>query len=142
MNITLQRLTYDDTKGTLGVLIIDNQPMFTTIEPPWKNNQTNISCIPAGTYKTVKIKSPRFKKDLYMLIDIPDRDAVEIHIGNKACDTHGCILLGTSFSLYEYAIINSEIALSNFMTRAPREGFTITIKDMNNETTITMPEKI
>ena len=35
---------------TRGVLITTKNVLF-TLEPPWKNNQLNISCIPKGEYK-------------------------------------------------------------------------------------------
>lgn len=133
MNITLQRLSMSDN-GTFGVLVVDNRPLFTTLELPWKNNQRNISCIQAGIYKAIYLFSDHFQKYLFMLQNIPGRDSVEMHIGNTIADTHGCILLGMQYSLSEYAIVNSKYAFDSFMLITPKEGFTLTVKDINNET--------
>lgn len=134
MQIILQRLLMND-KGTLGIMLLDGKPLFTTLELPWKNNQINISCIPAGIYKATYIFSEKFQKSLFILHNVPGRNAVEIHIGNTVVDTHGCVLIGMEFSLSEFAIVNSKLAFDNFMFMTPKEGFTLTIKDVNNETT-------
>ena len=134
MNITLQRLNMTEN-GTLGVMMLNGKPLFSTLELPWKDNQHNVSCIPAGVYKALYIFSDKFQKNLFMLQNIPGRDAVEIHIGNTIADTHGCILIGMEYSLSEFAIVNSKLAFDNFMFMAPKEGFTLTVKDVNNGTT-------
>lgn len=128
MNIILQRLISSDA-GTFGVVLKDNKPVFTTLELPWKNNQRDISCIPTGTYKCKKVFSNRFQKKLFEIQNVPDRDNVELHIGNSINDTHGCVLLGMSYSLSDNAIVNSKLAFDNFMTIMPDE-FTITINDV------------
>ena len=133
MNITLQRLLMN-TIGTLGIISLDGKPLFPTLELPWKDNQHNISCIPAGVYKAIYIFSEKFQKHLFILQNVPGRDAVEIHIGNTVIDTLGCVLIGMEFSLSEFAIVNSKLAFDNFMFMAPKEGFTLTVKDVNNET--------
>jgi hypothetical protein len=129
MHIILQRLTTNDS-GTFGVLIINNKPCFVTLEPPWKDNQNNISCIPPGTYHATKMYSEKFSKQVYVLHDVPNRDLIEFHIGNLIKDTHGCILLGTQFSMDLYMINNSQTAFDKFMIVMPLEGFTVTIKDI------------
>lgn len=128
MNIILQRLVGGDG-GVFGVIIKDGRPMFTTLEPPWKNNQQDVSCIPPGTYKCKKSFSNKFQRALFELVDVPDREVVKIHVGNSIRDTEGCILLGMSYSLSDYAIINSKLAFDNFMSIMPNE-FTITINDV------------
>lgn len=129
MHIVLQRLTTSDN-GTFGTLIIDNKPCFMTLEPPWNNNTNNVSCVPPGTYKAIKMFSEKFQKTVYVLENVPGRDLIEFHIGNKAIDTHGCILLGMEFSVIEYAIVLSLTAFNSFMSIMPKEGFTITINDV------------
>lgn len=129
MKAILQRLTSDDN-GTFGILLINGRPYYTTLEPPWKNNQTNISCIPPGTYNATKMFSKHFQKTLFVLQDVPDRDMIEFHIGNSIIDTHGCILLGMKFSLNEYAIVDSRIAFKDFMSQMPSDRFTLTINDV------------
>lgn len=65
------------------------------------------TAIPTGTYAvTLKVKSPKFSASRYMkqygfckgylprILGIPGFDGVLIHIGNKAEDTDGCVLVG------------------------------------------------
>jgi hypothetical protein len=121
--------------GTFGVFIIDGMPRFVSCELPWKDNQRNISCVPAGTYPIMKMYSPRFQKTVYMIADIPGRDAVEIHIGNTIKDSHGCILIGIGFGATDYLISGSTIAFGEFMNNFVT--FTsITIKDSDDVKTI------
>lgn len=89
---------------TLGRLYVFNYNEIVydcfTIELPNKGNQHSISCIPEGTYDTVKFVSPT-KGNCFHLLNVPGRDAILIHIGNyatgKKVDTQGCILVGSKF---------------------------------------------
>ena len=67
---------------------------------PYRPNAHNVDCIPEGIYPVKKIISPT-KGKCFLLEDVPDRFAVEIHIGNfvagKKVDSQGCILPGMSF---------------------------------------------
>lgn len=42
--------------------------------------------------------SPRFKKDMWLLLDVPGRDGIRIHSANYARELNGCIALGMSKS--------------------------------------------
>lgn len=99
-----------------------------TIELPDKGNQRKISCIPEGIYKCTKIVSPT-KGHCFLLHDVPNRTAVEIHIGNyasgKKVDTEGCILPGMKFMDINgdgnIDIADSTIAMSALLRILPDE---------------------
>jgi hypothetical protein len=131
--IVLQRIAYGDN-GVFGVITRYDRPLLVTLELPWRNNRQGISCVPAGRYLTSKMFSPKFQKEVFVLVSVPGRDLIEFHIGNKIANSNGCILLGTSFMMTDYAILNSLNAFQGFMQMMPKEGFTIYIKDLNNET--------
>ena len=96
------RLIRDATNdhGTLGVLCASGLSVQ-IMEPPWRGNRRNRSCIPAGTYKVVPHLSPRFGRCLIVL-DVPERSHILFHAGNVGGDveigyrthTHGCLLPG------------------------------------------------
>lgn len=70
------------------------------IELPMKGNQHGISCILPGTYDVEKYKDLK-KGWVFLLLNVPGRSGVEVHIGNyaagKKIDTRGCILPGLRF---------------------------------------------
>lgn len=80
---------------TIGELFVDGEFFCYTLEdkvrPVKIKSQT---AIPSGTYKVIITWSPRFKKQLPLLIGVPNFDGIRIHPGNTHRDTEGCILVG------------------------------------------------
>jgi len=77
--------------GTNGTLYVNGVKNCHTIELPWKDNRSQKSCIPEGTYKVCKRRSPRFGNHL-QIADVPDRDFILFHPANNAIpELNGCI---------------------------------------------------
>lgn len=55
-----------------------------------------LTAIPRGIYKLVLSFSNRFQKYLPEIQNVKGFEGIRIHAGNKAADSHGCILLGTT----------------------------------------------
>lgn len=55
-----------------------------------------ITAIPAGRYRVTVTWSPKYKRMMPLLNDVPHFDGIRIHSGNTAKDTDGCILLGNN----------------------------------------------
>lgn len=85
------------SRGTFGVLRHGDVPFALTLEPPWKNNAPGESCIPAGRYECVRVRSPKFG-NTFEVTGVPGRTHVLFHKGNTIEDTEGCILIGEEFS--------------------------------------------
>ena len=89
------------------------------------------TAIPYGTYKIILNKSPKFKRDLPRLLDVPHFEGILIHRGNTAKDSAGCILVGEN--KIKGMVINStkyELDLVNKMREEINKGGTITINIM------------
>lgn len=56
----------------------------------------NKTAVPIGTYDVISYNSPRWDKDVPLLVDVPGYAGVEIHPGNYPSDTDGCLLLGAT----------------------------------------------
>ncbi len=77
--------------GTNGSLFINGRLICYTIELPWLDNLSRVSCIPEGTYHLVKRYSPKFHWHLH-LTDVPGRELILIHPANHALrELKGCI---------------------------------------------------
>lgn len=95
--------TVDDGIETLGSLaVMDNDKTLficKSLELPWNDNKSNISCIPKGRYKGSLIEYSA--KIPYMhigLADVPSRDGICIHRANYVSELRGCIAVGESFA--------------------------------------------
>jgi hypothetical protein len=89
----LREKSSDDT--TIGKLYIENEFFCYTLEDKVRDKKVyGETAIPIGTYKVVITWSPRFKRQLPLLVDVPGFDGIRIHPGNTHKDTEGCILVG------------------------------------------------
>ena len=57
-----------------------------SLELPWRGNEPDRSCIPPGVYLAKAAYSPKFKRVVYHLQDVPGRTSVEMHAANWAGD--------------------------------------------------------
>lgn len=89
MQLILHR-TYYPT-GTNGVLKLDDELICYTIELPWRNNLSRLSCIPPGEYRLVKRYSENHGNHL-ILEAVEGRSLILIHPANNALEElRGCI---------------------------------------------------
>lgn len=96
MDILLKRVASTPT-ATYGVLIGDgNVPFAVTLENPWLENKSQVSCIPIGTYTCRRVNSPRFG-NTFEVTGVAGRSHILFHAGNIPADTLGCILVGHGF---------------------------------------------
>ena len=49
--------------------------------------------IPEGTYQMVNTMSPRFKKILPLVTNVPGRSGIRVHTGTKPEHSKGCVLV-------------------------------------------------
>lgn len=88
---------YQGDQYTIGSLYLDNNYLCDTVEDkvrPGGEKVPGITAIPFGTYRVELTMSPKFKRLLPILVDVPQFTGIRIHRGNRAQDTQGCILPG------------------------------------------------
>lgn len=96
------------------------------------NNEGKVygeTAIPRGIYKVILSYSNRFKRILPELLNVKGFAGIRIHSGNKAIDTHGCILVGDNSQ--KGTVTGSKIkerALIKLMQIAIEHGEEITIE--------------
>ena len=106
MEIRLHR-KYRKKGYSIGILYVDGNRICETLEDTdrglavWRTLEENKArkikgetAIPVGVYEVLWTYSPRFKKMLPLLKDVPAFEGIRIHSGNRAKDTEGCILCG------------------------------------------------
>lgn len=90
------------SKQTLGHLQAYEPNDFEchTLELPWLDNQSNVSCIPDGDYICKYTPSMRLSKvaghevRTYEVLNVPNRAGIRIHSANFFRQLLGCIALG------------------------------------------------
>ncbi len=114
MELELIRTYYPE--GTNGKILYEGRLMMYSIELPWKENQTGVSCIPEGRYELVKRWSPKFLRHLQVM-NVPGREYILIHPANEAlqelkgCIAPVCFLTGAGKGLRSRMALNNLISL-------------------------------
>lgn len=111
--------TLDSTLGELFQVDYVNKKTihigFTLEDASLTHKIKHETCIPPGTYKVILARSPRFKKVLPRLLDVPNFDGILIHAGNNNKHTSGCILLGANQDIKTERIWNCAIPMELVM---------------------------
>ena len=104
--------------GVFGMLLIGGEAFCLTLEPPEYWNKKNFSCIPPGQYMCIRIMSPKFGTT-YEVQNVPFRDNVLFHPGNRVDDTMACICLAEKLGKLrgDRAILNSGRTFTNFLNK-------------------------
>ena len=98
MNLLLQREEFT-ADSTIGRLSINGAFECFTLEDAVRADGIKIpheTAIPAGDYAVDITPSPRFKRDLPLVVNVAGFVGIRIHPGNTRDNTEGCILVGQS----------------------------------------------
>ena len=124
VNLLILRDTFTEI-STIGNLYLNGEWLCDTLELPYKDNQRSISSIPAGKYK-VRLRTAResaTRDYLHLLVqDVPNRDYILVHIGNKSSDSRGCVLVGIGTE--QDFVKNSRLAMELLMKEVLNLGGT------------------
>lgn len=106
MELKLERIARKSTY-TIGKMYINGEYFCDTIEDVDRglkqtddlNKISSVkvkgqTAIPTGEYVVTKTFSTRFKRNMYLLNNVPGFEGIRIHSGNTEKDTEGCLILG------------------------------------------------
>lgn len=119
---------------TVGRLYVDGVFLCDTLEDRVRDlsrekKVPGKTAIPAGKYEVIVNISPKFKRKLPRLLNVPGFEGILIHRGNTPEDTAGCILVGENKA--KGKVLNStpyEVRLTEMIERAQTAGESITIE--------------
>lgn len=129
MKLLLKRIAMRETY-TIGKLYVDGKYFCDTIEDKVRDlnkngvfdgNEKKVygeTAIPYGSYQVIVNHSPKFKRELPRLLNVPSFDGILIHRGNTASDSAGCIIVGENKVVGK--VINStqyELKLTEMLKR-------------------------
>ena len=127
--VRILRMNEDYDLGTFGAMLIQGEPFCVTLEPGDRVNAPFVSSIPAQQYWVEKYHSEKYK-DTFRVMNVPGREHILFHSGNRVIDTEGCILVAQYWGkLYgDRAVLNSGNTFRKFMDiMNPYEKFHLTI---------------
>lgn len=140
MNLVLER-KYLKSEYTIGNLCINGKFFCNTLEDCVRdiNKNGTFDCgelkikghtaIPYGKYEIIVNYSPKFKRELPRLLNVPHFEGILIHRGNTHKDSSGCILVGENTK--KGMVLNStkyEVELTNLLKATARRGEKIYIE--------------
>lgn len=137
MELTLNRI-FLGSSATIGELLINDKHLCDTLEDRVRPEGEKVygkTAIPEGTYEVKLTHSPRFKKILPEILNVPNFSGIRIHTGNSSKDTEGCIIVGTWDGEKEDWVGSSKIAFDKLMSLLEeatnnKEKITITVKSL------------
>lgn len=113
INLEVKRIK-KESDYTIGQLFINGEYFCDTLEDEIRQVKVmHETAIPAGTYKVTLERSPRFKRILPLLHNVPGFTGILIHSGNTDKHTSGCILVGKSTG---NTLVNSSVTLEKLMS--------------------------
>ena len=100
------RRNRDGVGCTRGTLELADGEVLQTLELEWRDNERNVSCIPAGRH-ALELYEPhkeslgvglhdRLGRWCLKVMDVPDRSDILMHVANWAHQLLGCIAVGQS----------------------------------------------
>ena len=139
MHAVLNRKEYTDKQvlGEFKLFDKEGNEIFSaaSLELPWRNNESRVSCIPTGKYKAVRRRSEKYPESYHIQeldsYQVNGRSWILIHKGNYHTDILGCILLGEGHidingDGYK-DVYSSGKVIKKLVETAGEEGFTLEI---------------
>ena len=121
-DVRLTRFAYTP-QGTFGRLKVEGKEFY-TVERPWEDNKSNVSCVPEGTYTLRQRDSGVVSRSTggayprgWEVTNVKGRTFIMIHVGNTIDDLQGCIARGKTLGVVngKWAVQSSRSAFDELM---------------------------
>lgn len=129
MKIVSTRLLYTPT-ATRGIVAVDGaffgyclEDVARTAGTPKVRGET---AIPAGLYEVGIHASPRFRKRLPWLKNVPGFNYILAHGGNRPTDTEGCLLLAREYKAADWIFGSLSDAMAVLVENSLARGEKVT----------------
>lgn len=126
MELNVKRIARKDGY-TIGRLFINNEYFCDTLEDTDRGLSSTMqvneilakkvkaqTAIPTGKYDVILTFSPRFKRVLPLLLNVPGYQYIRVHNGNRPDSTEGCLLVGENKAKGQ--VLNSRATLEKLMS--------------------------
>lgn len=134
MKLTLER-KWPKSTYTIGNLYINGQYFCNTLEDVDSGLTQDMdentifdikvkgqTAIPKGTYTLSWSYSPKFKKYMLAVNNVPGFSGIRIHAGNTDKDTEGCILVGKNTKVGQLTCSRATLMQLNEIVKAAIHG--------------------
>lgn len=98
--------TLEDTDRSLNAAM--------SLDEILSKKRKGITAIPTGKYDVILTFSPRFKRVLPLLLNVPGYQCIRVHNGNRPDSTEGCLLVGENKAKGQ--VLNSRATLERLMS--------------------------
>lgn len=85
-----------------------------SVEEILSKKRKGVTAIPTGKYDVILTFSPRFKRVLPLLLNVPGYQYIRVHNGNRPDSTDGCLLVGEN--KIKGQVLNSRATLEKLMS--------------------------
>lgn len=143
MKIIVKR-THTKEEYTIGDIYIDGERFCNTLEDkvrdlPKEEKVYGETAIPYGKYKVQMTFSPRFKRQMPQILNVPMFEGIRIHSANYATQLEGCIALGEN--KVKGGVINSKKWCEEFERRLKEAGGVAELEIIDSETEVNFDEE-
>ena len=115
MRVVVVRLEFTE-KSTRGEMWLNGLFAYYTLEPVVDQGEKGFA-IPLGSYDLKILWSGKFHRLMPHVLNVPNRDAIEIHWGNFPQDSTGCTMIGLDKGTTPDFIGQSHLAFNDFFTQ-------------------------
>jgi hypothetical protein len=121
---------------TLGTATLPSGKTIKTIERPWLNNASNISCYPEGMYLAKWLPrsgSGKYKR-VWHIQNVPGRSGILWHNGNLVSHSKGCTIVGLrhDFIGKHEAVFSSHAGLNAMRRELENKDFILIVTGNSN----------